>query len=124
MTDQKDLKQECQLKPDAAGGMTCDRCAVGCDVGDTPPACLPLTFRRMRASVLAEAERIEASAGAAVANGFRKYRDKGALQSALELRKLADLTDRCTADRHILDRLARPASKPQSNNNNTAKAQG
>jgi len=122
---EKDLQQkpECQAKPDTCGAMTCERCAVAWDIGDTPAACTPLTFRRMRASVLSEADRIEASAGAAVKNGFRKYRDKAALQSAAELRKLAELTDRCTSDKTILDRLARSASKP-NNNNEAAKAQG
>jgi hypothetical protein len=122
--DRAEQKQqpECQLKPDGAGGMTCARCAVACDIGDTPPACLKLTFSRMRASVIAEAERIEASSRAAVAAGFRRYRDKAALQTSLELHKLAELIDRCTSDSQFMSRMARTASKPKENN--TAETQG
>lgn len=108
-----DTQPECQARADDAGGMICDRCALAFDVGDTPPQCLPLNFRRMRAAMINEAERIEMSAGAAVQAGFRKFRDQAALQTAQELRGGARLVDRCLGDREIMNRLARPASKPQ-----------
>lgn len=104
---------ECEARPIAAA-MVCDRCALAWDVGDTPPACVPLTFARMRAAAVTEAELIEGSAGAAVAAGFRQYRHQTTLKRSLELHGVVRLIDRCLNDREILSRLARTASKPKT----------
>ena len=93
-----------------SSGWECERCGLAWDDGDTPPACLPMTFARMRDAALSEAERIETSQDVLVMDTpssppIRTYRYQPMLKRAQELRACAKLIDRIVADREILDLL-------------------
>jgi hypothetical protein len=109
MSDDKTLTVVC-VAQQRGPTWECERCGLAWDDGDKPPACLPMTFARMRDAALTEAERIESSQDALVMNTptsppLRTYRYQPALKHAQELRACAKLIDRVVADRDILDRL-------------------
>jgi hypothetical protein len=109
MSDDKTPTVVC-VAQQLGSGWECERCGLAWDEGDKAPACLPMTFARMRDAALTEAERIEQSQDALVMNTptsppIRTYRYQPQLKRAQELRACAKLIDRVVADREILDRL-------------------
>jgi hypothetical protein len=109
MSEQKTPTVVC-VAQQLTSGWECERCGLAWDDGDAPPACLPMTFARMRDAALTEAERIESSQDALVMNTptsppIRTYRYQPMLRRAQELRACAKLIDRVVADREIIDRL-------------------
>jgi hypothetical protein len=97
-------------------GWECQACGLAWDDGDAQPSCNPMTFARMLAATLEEAEELEQSQRALTEKDglhppFRKYRYQPKLQRAMELRACARLIEKVTGDREILDRLKAGAKK-------------
>lgn len=76
----------------------CEKCALAWDYGDKAPACLTLTYARLKAAALEEAERIEQSQRALTlvndTPGLRRFRYQPELKRAMELKALARLVDK------------------------------
>jgi hypothetical protein len=76
----------------------CEKCALAWDDGDKQPDCLKLTYARLAAAALEEAERIEQSQRALVlvndTLGLRRFRHQGEIKRAMELRAVARLVDK------------------------------
>src|SRR6185312_2530814 len=101
MTEQ--TKTECAAFKLADGGFECQKCALAWDEGDRRPDCQTLTYARLTAAALEEAERIEQSQRALTMSGLNdppinRFRHQGQLKRAMELRALARLVDKIKAE--------------------------
>lgn len=96
MTDQ--TKPACVALKLSDSTWECEKCALAWDDGDTRPDCQKLTYARLAAAALEEAERIEQSQRALVlvnaTPGLRRFRHQGELKRAMELRAVARMVDR------------------------------